>query len=263
MGRDHHDIPNDADLRHASAPPWLYVLALFVLVAAGYVFGEMAKAARRDANDGIAGVMAIPAQPVSDELDLAIPVWVRMHAGQWPNATRFFQIVTLLGNFAVGDCLILIIALELVLLHRDRIAGIRRADAFFWVGVTMGGRLLNVLLKLHFNRERPPVEYWLIAATGRSFPSGHAVFAGVFFGMLALLIARGAPGRSAWLRTLGVLTCFTLALLVAASRVWLGVHYPTDVIGGLLLGLGWVIAAWLVRSNWARWRYRTLVRSRA
>jgi undecaprenyl-diphosphatase len=236
----HPDELSIEEIRHATPSLWLYLVALCALAAVGYGFGEVAKAARVF---------------VAGDIDLTIPAWVRVHASRHPAATQFFQIVTVLGNFAVGDCLILLIALGLVLLHRERLAGIRRADALFWIGVTMGGRLLNILLKLHFNRERPPVKNWLIAATGLSFPSGHAVFAGVFFGMLALFLARSSPGRPVWIRVLGVLACVTMAALVAASRVWLGVHYPTDVIGGLLLGVGWVIAAWLVRSNWARWRF--------
>jgi undecaprenyl-diphosphatase len=226
--------------RHAGPPPWLYVLAFLGLVFGGYAFGEMAEAARDTTPDGI---------------DAALPAWIRSHAPQWPGVTRFFKTVTVVGNFAVGDALIALITLALVFLHRERLAGIRRADAFLWVGVTMAGRLMNILLKLYFNRARPPNEYWLIEETGLSFPSGHAVFAGVFFGMLALLIARPAVGKPLWLRIFGTLACVMMALIIAASRVWVGVHYPTDVIGGLLVGWGWVLAAWLVRSSHARWRF--------
>src|SRR5438067_2104533 len=99
-----------ADLRHANPPLWLYGVALLGLVVLGYAFGETAKAAR----------LQMPG-----DVDLTISAWVRANAGRWPWLTQFFQVVTVLGNFAVGDCLILMIALELVLLHRERIAGIR------------------------------------------------------------------------------------------------------------------------------------------
>jgi undecaprenyl-diphosphatase len=218
----------------------LYFLALITLVVMGYAFGELAETARKTEPHGI---------------DHTVPEWVQAHTGRHPKTTAFFYLVTQLGNFAVGDCLIALIALALIALHRNHIGGIRRADVFLWVGVTMGGRIMNALLKLLIRRERPPDDFWLIQETGLSFPSGHAVFAGVFFGMLAALIARPHFGRPAWLRVLGVIACIVMACLVAVSRVWLGVHYPTDVLGGLLLGFGWVISAWLVRVTWARWRH--------
>jgi undecaprenyl-diphosphatase len=123
--------------------------------------------------------------------------------------------------------------------------------------------MLNLALKLWFRRERPPELHRLIEEGGFSFPSGHSAFAGVFFGMLALLIARGTPERPAWFRVVGVLACLVLAVLVAASRVWVGVHYPSDVIGGLLVGAGWAVAAWLVRTGWAHWRFRRAAAHRA
>jgi undecaprenyl-diphosphatase len=237
------DRPLAHDQRHTPAPLWLYGLAFGALVVAGLVFGEMAEAARRT-------------DP--DDIDLHIPAWVRAHANEWPGLTRLFRAVTVLGNYPTAVVLVVLVALILLALHRRRIGGVRPADPFLWVSVTSTGWLLNRMLKLRFQRQRPPDLHWLIEERGFSFPSGHSAFAGVFFGMLAILIARASPHRPAWLRGVGVLACLVLAVLVAASRVWLGVHYPTDVIGGLLLGSGWAIAAWLIRSGWARWRHRRI-----
>jgi membrane-associated phospholipid phosphatase len=235
------DPPPIRDERHGLAPLWLYALAFAALAVAGWLFGAMAEAARRE---------------IPGDLDTRIPDWVRAHAGQWPLLTRIFRAATRLGDFPISVILVLLVAGALMALHRAKIGGVRRADPFLWLGVTSTGWLLNVLLKLWFERPRPPEVLRRIAVEGFSFPSGHAAFAGVFFGLLALLIARPTPRRPAWLRAAGVLLCLVLAVLIAASRVWLHAHYPTDVIGGLLVGAGWAIAAWLVRSGWARWRLR-------
>src|SRR4051812_23420891 len=194
------DQPPAPDERHTAAPLWLYALAFGALVVAGLVFGEMAEAARRTA---------------PDDIDLHVPAWVRAHAAEWPGLTRLFRAATALGNFPMAVVLVVLIALLLLTLHRAKIGGVRAADPFLWVGVTSSGWLLNRMLKLWFQRQRPPDIHWLIEERGFSFPSGHSAFAGVFFGMLAILIARGAPDRPAWFRVVGVVVCLVLAVLVA------------------------------------------------
>ena len=233
------DHPLTHDERQGLAPPWLYALAFAALAAAGWLFGAMAEAARH----------AIPG-----DLDTRIPAWVQAHAGERPRLTRLFRAVTTIGDYPISLILVLLVAGALMALHRAKIGGVRRADPLLWLAVTGTGWLLNGTLKLQFRRPRPPDLHRLIEVDGFSFPSGHAAFAGVAFAMLAILIARRTPRRPAWVRVAGVLLCLVLAVLIAASRVWLHAHYPTDVIGGLLLGSGWALAAWLVRSGWARWR---------
>lgn len=94
--------------------------------------------------------------------------------------------------------------------------------------------------KLAFARPRPDVFAPLIIEDGFSYPSGHAAMATVAYGFSALLLIprlRTTIGRVAVLSA-----AITLVLLVGLSRVYLGVHYPSDVVGGILLGLAWIFA---------------------
>jgi len=122
-------------------------------------------------------------------------------------------------------------------------------DALVFLATILGGRFLSIGLKLSFRRERPPELHRLVFENTYSFPSGHSVFAAVFFTMLAVLIVRLVPARRPIVRAGAVAACLAMAVLVGVSRVWLGVHYPTDVLGGLLLGFGWVLAVSLLRRG--------------
>lgn len=116
--------------------------------------------------------------------------------------------------------------------------GWRRGAAL--VAITLlGAGLLDGGLKLLFGRTRPVAFYDIYPSPGSfSFPSGHALFATAFFGGLAVLLW----GRLAHpaLRVAVVLAALALILLIGFSRVYLGVHYPTDVLGGVAAGTVWV-----------------------
>jgi undecaprenyl-diphosphatase len=99
-----------------------------------------------------------------------------------------------------------------------------------------GAMLISDAVKLLVSRPRPPVEH-LQAVTGSSFPSGHATQASAFwFSLVLVLPTAGASPRLT--RAAGALA-LAIVLLVALSRVYLGVHYPADVVAGILLGTGW------------------------
>lgn len=114
-------------------------------------------------------------------------------------------------------------------------AGLRREALI--VALSLGGAtLLSLSIKLLVSRSRPPVAH-LQAVTGTSFPSGHATQASAFWLSLVLVLRTAqTPPPVTW-----VASTFALVLVlgVAASRVYLGVHYPGDVVGGVLLGAGW------------------------
>jgi undecaprenyl-diphosphatase len=118
----------------------------------------------------------------------------------------------------------------------------RHGALWFVVVATVGGGLLSRLLKEVFDRERPdPVPCLWVSSP--SFPSGHAVLATVVYLTLGILLARLEPRFLLKVYFLGL--SMALAFLVGLSRVYLGVHYPTDVLAGWAVGLVWGLLCWL------------------
>lgn len=145
--------------------------------------------------------------------------------------TQVAQVVTWAGSA------FLLVPLALVICLALGRAGLRREALA--VAFSLGGAMLIAdWVKLLVSRPRPPVEH-LQAVTGSSFPSGHATQAGAFWLSLVLALhTAGAPPASTGMAA-GL--ALLIVLLVAASRVYLGVHYPSDVIAGVLLGAGWAL----------------------
>jgi membrane-associated phospholipid phosphatase len=115
------------------------------------------------------------------------------------------------------------------------LAGLRREALA--VALSLGGAMLiSDWVKLLVSRPRPPVEH-LQAVTGSSLPSGHATQASAFW--FSLVFAMPAAGASPTLTRMAGGLALLIVLAVAASRVYLGVHYPSDVVAGVLLGTTW------------------------
>ncbi len=112
--------------------------------------------------------------------------------------------------------------------------------------VSLGGAmLLTIAVKALVDRPRPTVEH-LQSVSGPSFPSGHATQASAFWLSLVVVLVPTAGARHRVIRVCTALA-IVLVLAVAASRVWLGVHYPSDVVAGVTLGAAW--AAWVSRTT--------------
>lgn len=114
-----------------------------------------------------------------------------------------------------------------------------RAAVLLVIAMVGGGVLVGVL-KLAFHRARPAPFFGLNPPGSYSFPSGHALFALCFYGMLASLLVSRTSRRSH--RVLIWIFATTLILAIGFSRIYLGVHYPTDVIAGYAAGFVWVFA---------------------
>jgi len=121
----------------------------------------------------------------------------------------------------------------------------RKYGAMWLVAVaTAGGGVLSTGMKELFDRERPDLVPHLVSVSSPSFPSGHSLLAAVLYLTLGALLARFAVGRRTKVYVLTVALFATF--MIGSSRVYLGVHYPSDVLAGWCAGLGWALSCWLV-----------------
>jgi len=189
-----------------------YRIYLSILLLAG--FGALAIATSRH-----------PINP----LDLNAAGFVQSF--ETPALTKAMQFFTVLGSakFSVIIAVLMMVFLYVVLRHRT--------ELIFLCGALGGAAVMNQLLKLVFHRERPSV-HRLIEETGYSFPSGHAMGAIALYGALAFLLWRHIHTRVGR-GLLIVFSCFVI-LMICLSRVYLGVHYPSDIIAALMASGFWL-----------------------
>ncbi|BCG59010.1 phosphatase PAP2 family protein [Paenibacillus sp. URB8-2] len=149
-----------------------------------------------------------------------------------PALTSTAKTLSLVGSskIVISLSLVIMAALFLFLKHRLELL------LFLWVGVT--SNILNSILKNWIHRERPNI-HRIIEETGFSFPSGHSMAAFSVYGALTFLLWRHLRSGSA--RVLLVVICFILTAAIGWSRIYLGVHYPSDVIGGYAASCAWLM----------------------
>lgn len=128
----------------------------------------------------------------------------------------------------------------------------RRALEALLLGLAAGGGLaISQMLKTAFERDRPPDAYRAVEVLNQSFPSGHAMLSAVVFLTLGAMLARAEEG---WrLRVYVLAVAILIAVLVGLTRIHLGVHWATDVLGGWCAGAAWAAACWLL-DRWIRLR---------
>lgn len=149
--------------------------------------------------------------------------------------TSFFTAITRIGEVST------IVVLSLLLLGYLLIKKRHLAALFFTIVMILAGSL-NPLLKNIFDRERPSI-LRLVDIGGFSFPSGHAMGATAFFGSVIFLALRKLKKAAKY--TIVVLSTL-LIVLIATSRIYLGVHYPTDVIAGISAGMACILVTQLM-----------------
>jgi len=123
--------------------------------------------------------------------------------------------------------------------------------AYFAAGSVVGGMVAAALLKDVFQRPRPEIVPHIAYAANTSFPSGHSMMSAITYLTLAALLARSQERKR--LKAYFLLLAALLTFIVGASRVYLGVHWPTDVLAGWMAGAVWALLCWLV-AKWLQGR---------
>lgn len=160
--------------------------------------------------------------------------WVRggIHQYASPALTSFMRVVTVLGAPSVLLTLSILSAAGFLFAKRNR-------GLFLLVITMIGAVVLDVALKLSFHRTRPVPFFDALPPSSYSFPSGHAIASFCFYGTIAAIIS--ARTRSHVIRiTVWALAAF-LVTLIGISRIYLGVHYPSDVLAGYGAAFIWVM----------------------
>ncbi|HWX50161.1 MAG TPA: phosphatase PAP2 family protein [Roseomonas sp.] len=165
-----------------------------------------------------------PAEPIG-------PLWLKI----------MLRDFTALGSYSVL-LLIGLLALGYILLLRKWLSALLLIVSFG------GGMTLNPLLKQNFDRPRPELVAHLADVYTASFPSGHAMLAATCYLTLGTLLAGVTRPRPLKAYILGA--AIALVVIVGCSRVYLGVHWPTDVLAGWALGSAWAMACWLLLRAW-------------
>jgi undecaprenyl-diphosphatase len=206
------------------------LLVLFLLAAAGLlVFLMLASEVREGEIFGLDRWLIQALRSPDDPSVPVGPLWLRLT----------LRDITALGGSPVLTLLTLISAGYLI-------AARKAATAAFLVAAISTGAIASTLLKLLFARARPDLVAHLVDTYSTSFPSGHAMNSAVTFLTLGALLARAEDNRSVRIYLMAV--AVSLTLIIGFSRVYLGVHWPSDVLAGWCVGATWaILCSWLAR----------------
>ncbi|MGQ0813746.1 MAG: phosphatase PAP2 family protein [Gemmatimonadota bacterium] len=201
-------------------------LGFFVAVAAIAIFAALASAVR---------------EGITQKFDEAALRWLAEHRSAGVDLVMLE--ITTLGTGVVLIVIVLVASLFLWLTHH-------RWSVYVLLLGVLGAKLFNTLLKGSFARARPSVVESITDVHSASFPSGHAMSSIVVYGSVAYLVSRLESSQR--LRRTTWFLVVLIVIAIGASRMYLGVHYPSDVIGGYLAGLAWIalVASALAAINY-------------
>ena len=161
--------------------------------------------------------------------DAIVNNWFHQHATA--GGLRFFDALTQVGSFGVAAVVVVVA----FLLWRAR----ARLLFWFWLGANIGGSIVEYVLKTSIHRSRPQYGAVYLHGHSYSFPSGHTMASTICYLLLAWLISSYPASRPVTRRVTWALAVLLVAS-IAFSRLYLGVHYPSDVLGGFAAGSGWL-----------------------
>ncbi|MHB8629622.1 MAG: phosphatase PAP2 family protein [Aggregatilineales bacterium] len=169
-----------------------------------------------------------------------------IHANTSPRLVQLMFVASV-----AGSQLLVVLTVMLVLLLVSR----RRWDDLILLAVAVGGEeILNTVFKFSFHRLRPVFTDPLTTGLGYSFPSGHAMASMVFYGLIAYWLMRNSKVWAEYV--LIALICLLIVAIIGFSRIYLGVHFPSDVLGGYIAGLAWLTFAISGVALVHRWRQK-------
>ena len=221
------------DMRPAVLP----VVMVGIVAFAAYVFLELAEEIGEDEFGAMDRALLLAFRNPADVSDPLGPPWLEEAVAQ----------ITALGGYPILVVLVATVAGYLLVARRY-------GPALFVVLSTGLGTLASQLLKLFYDRPRPDVVDHLVTIHTASFPSGHATMSAIVYLTLAALIVRLVEQTRVRIYVMSVAILITAA--VGLSRIYLGVHWPSDVAAGWALGAAWASLAWLVVSALRAWRHR-------
>jgi undecaprenyl-diphosphatase len=212
------------------AETWLLV-SVFIVAALLLVFGFIADEVMEGSTTTLDQTIILLFRSGSDNLSGPIgPPWVREMARD----------ITSLGSVSVLGIVSFVVVVYLLLAKS-------RAAALLVLVAVLGGLAINSLLKIQFARPRPDLFVPAAKVFTASFPSGHAAYSAITYMTLAALLARTTECRR--LRVYFVAVAVAVTFMIGVSRVYLGVHYPTDVLAGWCLGATWALICWAVMTR--------------
>jgi undecaprenyl-diphosphatase len=206
---------------------WLTALVAAIIAYGLFeLTGEVLEGETRAFDEGVLLMLRDAADPAMP----AGPAWL----------TKMMVDITALGGVTVLTLIVTLVVVYLALRRKYR-------TALFVTASILGGWGLSSVLKLGIARPRPEVVQHLVEVSDMSFPSGHAMLSAITYLTLGAMLSRLEETRT--LRYFFPLVAVVLTLIIGLSRIYLGVHYPTDVLGGWAAGTVWACGSWFV----ARW----------
>ncbi|WP_425408378.1 phosphatase PAP2 family protein [Hyphococcus sp.] len=212
----------------------LGALAALTVAALGLlVFAEIADEMGEGDSHGFDESILLALRSPADTNDPIGPGWVELGVAD----------ITALGGYIVLTLLVSSVVGYLLIRNKWK-------NALIVAGASISGVFLSEALKVQFGRPRPELVPQLTEVHSLSFPSGHAMLSAVIYLTLGALLARFHERRRE--RALIMFYAVLVTIMIGASRVYLGVHWPTDVLAGWALGAAWAALWWLVAWRLAR-----------